>query len=120
LPSNDQLPDPSGTSALPAELDSRNQFLFILFANRAARLLSVGVTGNNLNGGIFSGGAMAGQADFHFRGRLSKLVAGAAGETAQCFQNFWQSHSCRQLYWQGSHYLKIERWIRKIMAAAKQ
>ncbi|MCW8860441.1 MAG: Mut7-C ubiquitin/RNAse domain-containing protein [Deltaproteobacteria bacterium] len=41
-------------------------------------------------------------------------------KTAQYYQNFRQCHSCRQLYWQGSHYLKIERWIRKIEAAAKQ
>ena len=41
-------------------------------------------------------------------------------KTAQYYQNFRQCRSCRQVYWQGSHYLKIERWIRELVAAAER
>jgi len=37
-------------------------------------------------------------------------------KTALYYQQFQQCHGCRQLYWQGSHYVKIERWIQGLMA----
>ena len=41
-------------------------------------------------------------------------------KTAQYYHDFRQCRSCRQLYWQGSHYLKIKRWIRGLVAAAEE
>lgn len=36
-------------------------------------------------------------------------------KTARYYQHFHQCCSCRQIYWRGSHYAKIERWIRNLM-----
>jgi uncharacterized protein len=41
-------------------------------------------------------------------------------KTAQYYQDFRQCRSCQQVYWQGSHYLKIEGWIRELVAAVEQ
>lgn len=47
----------------------------------------------------------------------SDVIGRLQPKTARYYQTFRQCRSCRQLYWQGSHYVKIERWIRELLAA---
>ena len=48
----------------------------------------------------------------------AEIVHRLSPKTARYYQTFRQCSSCRQLYWQGSHYEKIDRWIRGLLPAA--
>ncbi len=37
-------------------------------------------------------------------------------KTARYYQNFQLCRGCDQLYWQGSHYAKIDRWVKGLMS----
>jgi uncharacterized protein with PIN domain len=45
----------------------------------------------------------------------AEIIKRLLPKTAQYYQTFLQCQSCQQLYWQGSHYTKIERWIRGLI-----
>ena len=57
---------------------------------------------------------------------LLQVVAKAAirqrlpAKTARYYDDFRQCGSCRQLYWQGSHYAKIAGWISSLPGTAQQ
>jgi uncharacterized protein with PIN domain len=34
-------------------------------------------------------------------------------ETKKSFSEFWQCPSCRKIYWKGSHYERMKKWIQK-------
>lgn len=33
------------------------------------------------------------------------------------FRQFWRCAGCRQIYWQGSHYQRMEAWVRELLGA---
>ncbi|HEY5673200.1 MAG TPA: Mut7-C RNAse domain-containing protein [Malonomonas sp.] len=49
-----------------------------------------------------------------------KIVHRLRPKTARYYQTFRQCRNCQQLYWQGAHYVKIDRWIKGLTPTASR